>query len=328
MKHFFAIVLLMLGCTSYSAAQIAKAESEKYCTYTQGFYGNFEGRACGEIPTSDFITNLLHDDLIIGGGNNSLIITANDVDFLIKGLPGSGPSKTLDGMATCTFPVGIDIENGKIKNSLLAQTITLGLNLRADESLGLLRLKDRKLKTYKAKDCSGASLSKTGKAKTFYLSQSVLDHLNNGNTINDLYLLANKALAGEDIGNLTIWQISSAITVINHSFSEGRIIKGFYATQKESQVDFGDQDMFKMSVFPNPMRTNGKIEFTALESGQTIIELYNVAGERVTEFMNEHVEQFTPISMNIEVGNYRKGMYILYIKNGANIVKEKITIVK
>ncbi len=328
MKHFYFIVLLALAFTFSSTAQVSDAGTKKYCTYTQWFYGSYFGTACGEVHVDDFIFNLLYEDLVVGSGDNTLTMTQNDVDWLIRRLPGYGPSVELDGTANSSNPTDIQLWKGRFKNTLLSQTITLGLNLRADDYLGHVVLEDTKFKTWKAKDCSDPLSDKIGKAQSYYLSQSVLDHLSTNNTITDLYELANVALSGEDIGTLELWQVTSAVAVINYGFRNGRILKGFYGRHKDSKVDFGDQEMFAMKVYPNPMSSRGTIEFTTMESGLTSIELYSIRGERVEVFMNENTDEFMPIRVDIDTHKYRKGMYILYIRNGSNVYKEKITIVK
>lgn len=328
MKRLYIILLLILWGCSFTFAQKTNTKFKAYHTYSQGFFGTHGSKACDDTKMEDFIYNLLQEDLVIGGGSNTLTISKDEIDHLIGRLPGGGPSKELNGQATCAKPVGIQTNKGRFKNSLLAQTITLGLNLRADELLGELRLESRKFKTWKSKDCSDPLSGKKGKAYAYYLSETVLEQLGENNTVNDLYALANTALAAEDIGSLEIWQITSAVTVINHAFKEGAVLKGFYGNEKDSKVNFGDQEMFVMRVFPNPMRTNGKIEFTTLETGRTTIELYSMTGSRIDTFMDENVEEFTPLSVEIDVRKYKKGMYILYIRNGLNVVKEKITVVK
>lgn len=327
MKHFYFTTFFLLGIYFLTNAQDYSSETDTHCTYTQAFYGNYDGKACGDIPVADFIYGLLYEDLVIGSGNNTLTITKDDVDCLIGRLPGHGPSVPLDGQATCERPKGIELWYGYFKNSLLNQTITLGLNLRADVTLGQLILNDRKLKTWKAKDCANSSAGKKGGSQSYYLSQSVLDYLGENNSVADLYALANDALAGEESGKLELWQISGAVSVINYAFNNTRILKGFYSRQKETKVDFGDQDMFAMRVFPNPMVTHGTIEFTTMEAAVTTIEIYNVMGERLDIFMNEFTEEFTPVIVNFNTYKYSKGMFILYIRNGSNVYKEKITIV-
>ena len=302
--------------------------TRKHCTYTQGFYGNYGGKVCGETNTDDFIYSLLYEDLVLGGGSNTLTLTQDDVDCLIARLPGGGPPKKLNGAATCSNPVGIRIKHGRFKNSLLAQTITLGLNLRFDDFLGDLRLKGRIFRTWRVKDCSDPLTGKKGRYRTYFLSQDVLDHLGADNTINDLYTLANAALAGDDIGDLCLGQITCAIATINKGFDECRILKRFYNCNKDSEFDDMDDDIFfDLKVYPNPMNSYGTIEFTTVEAGPTIVELYNIMGVRVESFINENAEEFTPYRIDMDSDKYPKGMYILYIRNGSNVYKEKISIV-
>jgi len=327
MKNLYLFVLLTLGFALSSTAQVQESQTNKYCTYTQWFYGSYSSAACGEILVKDFIYGLLDEDLVIGKGENTLTLTREDVDWIIQRLPGYGSSEELYGNATASDPIGIQFLKGRIENTLLTQTITLGLNLRADGNLGDLRLEDRKLKTQQLKDCSDPSSGATGKSETFYLNQLVLDQLGPNNSVSDLYKLANAALAGEDIGTLELWEVTSAVAVINYAFREGRILKGFYERHKDSKVDFGDQGMFKMRIFPNPMRNRGTIEFTTMEPGLTTIELYNLGGQLIDVFMNENTDEFMPIRVDFDTHKYQKGMYVIYIKSGSIVHKEKILMV-
>lgn len=327
MKNLYLFVLLTLGFTLSSTAQVQDSQTNKYCTYTQWFYGSYSGAAHGEILVRDFIYGLLDKDLVIGKGENTLTLTKDDVDWIIQKLPGYGCSEELYGNATATDPLGIHFLKGRIENTLLTQTITLGLNLRADANLGRLKLEDRKLKTQKLRDFSDPFSRTTGKTETFYLNQLVFEQLGINNSINDLYELANNALAGEDIGNLELWEVTSAVAVVNYAFRDGRILKGFYERHKDSKVDFGDQGMFAMKIFPNPMRNRGTIEFTTMDQGKTTIELYTVNGQLVDVFMNEDTDAFMPVRVDFETQKYKKGMYVIYIKSGSVIHKEKLFMV-
>lgn len=328
MKKFYVFFLLTLAINFITFSQEKNTLSERYYTYSQDFYGNYGSKTIDGLNIDDFIYSLLDEDLVVGGGSNTLTVSNDAVECIIDWLPGGGPSNQLNGPASCASQVSIDLVNGRFNNSLLAQTITLGLNLRFDHKLGDLVLEGSKFKTWKVKDPSNPYSGKKGKANTFYLSQPVLDYLGEQNTVADLYALANEALAGNNIGELQIWEITSAVTVINHGFSGGRILKGFYTHEKEAKVDFSDQDMFIMRIYPNPIRIKGAIEFTTMETGETRIELYNYNGQLMDVLMDEVVSEFTPIRAEINALNYAKGMYILYIQNGENIVKEKIAIVK
>lgn len=327
MKNLYLFVLLTLGFTLSATAQNA-VETNKYCTYTQWFYGSYSSATHGKILVRDFISNLLDEDLIIGKGENTLTLTRDDVDWIIQKLPGYGSSTELYGKSTSSQPVGIRFTKGRINNTLLTQTITLALNLRADKSLGYLQLKDRKLKTQKLKDCSDPLSRTIGKPETFYLNQLVLDQLGANNSVSDLYKLANEALSGEDIGKLELWEVTSAVAVINYAFRDGRVLKGFYERHKDSKVDFGDQGMFALKVYPNPMQNRGTVEFTTMESGLTTIELYNMGGQLVDVFMNEDTDEYMPIRVDFDTHKYQKGMYIIYIRNGSIVHKEKVFLVK
>ena len=110
-------------------------ESKGYCSYTQGYYGNEGGKTCKGETTRELLSKLLMEDLILGDGENTFTIPAQGVDCVLDLLPGGGPSQALSGAYTCNNPGDIPIKNGRLKNTLLAQGITLALNLRNSPDL-------------------------------------------------------------------------------------------------------------------------------------------------------------------------------------------------
>jgi hypothetical protein len=136
--HWVA-VLDCNNCVDTCYVDIPKDQCTGICTYTQGKYGNQgSSSACdltGSIATSQMVANLLAiGDLEIGAGSNKMIFKAGDNWIIDNILPGGGGSGVLTG--TCIPSVNYSCLNpylskqGRLKNTLLAQTITLGLNMR------------------------------------------------------------------------------------------------------------------------------------------------------------------------------------------------------
>jgi hypothetical protein len=112
-----------------------------FCSLTQGAYGNSNGRFNG-IRRTELITYLLtqHGPMTVGvSGVRSLTFAANahDAQCIIDRLPAGGGDislpdfgdETLDNDCQ-TSPTPIVLQNGKFRNNLLGQTITLSLNVR------------------------------------------------------------------------------------------------------------------------------------------------------------------------------------------------------
>ena len=280
---------------------------EEYCTLTQGFYGNYGGQFNGQ-STYDLLYSLLSTDLVIGGVGNTLTITQSDVDCLIGRLPGGGPSKVLDGAATCSNPVGIKVhkKHGRFQNTLLAQTITLGLNLRLDGYLGDVMLSDL----------------------PFSISNPIMNYLGTGADIDDLYDLANEALADEEIGNISLGSITGALGAINDYFDECNTLegsdKGMYGEKKS--VDAFDDFSEKMTIYPNPVDGAGSVEFSVVNDGLTIIELYDLQGKKISEIFNSSTASGEIYRASFDVSGVNPGIYLLILRNGDQMIRQKLNV--
>ena len=138
------------GCEGPRTAVMATvADCGSFCTYTQGYFGNAGGKSCdgetGGLSTTQLIEQSIANwggTILIGSGTRSVKIETGDAEWVIKYLPGGGQSYALSSPA-------IEISSGsfatlytktaggktKINNTLLAQTITLGLNLGINDDL-------------------------------------------------------------------------------------------------------------------------------------------------------------------------------------------------
>jgi hypothetical protein len=128
------------GChNSANAIVTVKICAASICTYTQGYYGNPGGTSCdgtvNGLTTDELIAQSLGNwggTLRVGGVGHSVVMnnTATDRACIVAKLPGGGGSKELAAFDynICSLPAGY-LKNGRINNTLLAQTIALGLNI-------------------------------------------------------------------------------------------------------------------------------------------------------------------------------------------------------
>jgi hypothetical protein len=227
----------------------------------------------------------------------------NDVNCLMGRLPGPGPSAALNGYATCNNPTGIMIHpsNGRFKNSLLSQTITLGLNLKLDERLGDVEIEEAVIITAKAMDCSdpfSGFIPET--EELFEINEQVFNHLGENNTISDLYNLANLALSGEPIPGLNLSQIAQSVKAINESFNKCRVLLGFESSDAGlTEIRDHSWNDFEMEVYPNPTSGVSSFRFQVSGSKERItLKIYNLHGKEVATVLNkwlpagEHVVRF------------------------------------
>lgn len=332
------IVLLDLPC-EYE-------EKGMYCTYTQGFYGNKGGKTCMGETTPELIARLLgEEDLVMGGNGNTLTIEKGSVDCILELLPGGGPSMVLDGEAACGNLSGIETnKQGRIRNSLLAQGITLALNLRNSPDLIDFPVDGDAFVTMLAKDCmdpESGTVSDTDKEYAF--GMEMVDYLGEGATIGDLMHLVNMALAGEDIGPLGLSQVSDAAALVNEAFDECVVVleqgavEGTFDGQDPSEGDDKtEDDTFKkgttgisgsesgnmLGLYPNPV--TDRFYFTLPGNVQRInrAAIFDLAGSQVsliTEQLGTNLKQL----MEIDADGLNHGMYILRIDTDAGTLTQK-----
>jgi hypothetical protein len=69
-------------------------------------------------------------------------------------------------------------------------------------------------------------------------------------------------------------------------------------------------------VYPNPFITNTNIQFTASESGNTTVELYNISGAKVRTLFSGNVIQGQIYNVKAGDPGLPKGIYIYKLSNG------------
>jgi hypothetical protein len=131
---------------------------------------------------------------------------------------------------------------GKFRNVLLGQTITLGLNLRLDATLGGFVLTN----TFCTQKAAAGPDKLRGTAddvldpgadgilgtaddpiSTFTIPQAVLDALTNlglPQTVSGLFELANRGLGGQATGGAKLSDINAAVDAINRGFDGCRFV--------------------------------------------------------------------------------------------------------
>lgn len=72
----------------------------------------------------------------------------------------------------------------------------------------------------------------------------------------------------------------------------------------------------KPIVFPNPFTTKTNIQFTAAESGKTVVELYDINGAKVRTLFSGNVVQGEVYNVTTGERQLSKGTYIYRVSNG------------
>lgn len=321
-------------------------ESGSYCSYTQGFYGNAGGKTCAGETTRELLSGLLYEDLILGSGDYTFTIPAGSVDCVLDILPGGGPSKALNGQYRCDDLGDIAInKQGRLQNSLLAQGITLALNLRNCPNLKTFQVNGTEFRTLNTEDCKNPESGEiTGTEKTHSFGSEIVDFLGADATCENILDLVNKALAGKDISPLTLSHIADAAAVINEAFDECVIVldaagpdffeesdEGEESSEGEDKRPDGyfngleangttgvpDSEIDKViSIYPNPAREI--INLQTKEPGNYSIVINSLNGQCI------HTGEFNGESLQIDLSSLQAGIYFLTIRSDQLNIVEKV----
>jgi hypothetical protein len=310
-----------VSCSSQKTIKVI--ECANVCTYTQGFYGNPRRIAC--YNNSGFTTDAstlmqaafgINSSQVFGSIANKRFFTLYRTDIIngniYKMLPGGGTPKAIDSDKKSPFDGAYyDDENtwslvpleskkfqkGKIRNILLAQTITLWFNIRNSSTLESISLADDTLVT-KATAICGSNIP-VGNAIKFGLPHNVIMYLNGNNgyspTVEGLFQLANDVLGGAVV-NISASSINEAVDKINNAFDECRILTGtipynhpLAKTQlivKASGLKVkksNEVTELKVIAYPNPYKHQFQLQITSPVSGIANIGFYTLNGQKVHE---------------------------------------------
>jgi hypothetical protein len=190
-------------------------------------------------------------------------------------------------------------QKGKIRNSLLAQTMTLWFNLQNNANLGSMSLLEDTLVTKALTSCGSNTV--TGNASKFGLPHNVVVYLNGSNnypaTINGLFNLANDVLGGANTMNAL--DVLQAVDVINNAFDGCRklvgtipynnqqlLVKQTVLNVKEIVQDEKEKipvSQLKAVAFPNPYQNSFQLMISSPISGIATIEFFTINGIKVYE---------------------------------------------
>jgi hypothetical protein len=297
-NYYCFLVQTYQGCFNIDVE--LNCDVTQICTYTQGGWGSAGGKMSDGMTATKWATKDLINlslarwggTLRIGcqtpGGRSLLITTAEQV---LEFLPNGGPSIVLTHTGELSLSNFSSVYGAK-SGSLIAQTITLGLNLK----VGNMHLKDIPLEGI--------------------VNAAVIAKLTN-KTVGGLYEFANNVLCnGLSAANgLTLSQIAEAIDAINNYFHECKTYQapGGAMSASSSKMNVAienapslEQSSVKVSSGPNPFRNNVRFVVESKVSGQGVLEVYNMAGVKlatpfrgfVTAGKGQVVEYKTPSILN------------------------------
>jgi hypothetical protein len=206
------------------------------CSFTQGFYGNPNGKFNG-TPSLTLVGNLLAQGPLVVGklGSRSLTIPINAALLLQQRLPGNGTPTTLEsGNQVLSPTTPTPTSKGKFPNVLLGQTVTLSLNVRLNTRLlgvvirpafcsqGVLPGPDGLRGTADDQLVSGDILMFTTPTSVLTALSDPLLGINDV-TVQGLLELANRGLAGLLSSGPSLPDINAAVDAINRGYDGCRV---------------------------------------------------------------------------------------------------------
>jgi hypothetical protein len=299
------------------------------CSYTQGFYGNTKGKACYSntgitMTSSQLMVNAfgVRTSQVFGNIANKQFFTLFKSDItsgsIYKMLPGGGNAKAIDVDNSLPFDgayyadqttwslVPLETkaqQKGKIRNSLLAQTMTLWFNIQNSSNLGNITLNEDTLLTKATADCGNTT--PVGEASKFGLPHSIIVYLNGSNgypaTVNGLFALANDVLGGVNT-TINASVVQEAVDITNNAFDECRVLVGTIPYNDQSLLRTGqlivktpevkatgETNALKVAAYPNPYKNHFQLLITSPVSGMARIEFFTINGQKVYEMNRQLV---------------------------------------
>jgi hypothetical protein len=266
------------GCTNTDDVTINGKECNRFCTYTQGYFGNDGGKSSfdtgngcqQQVSTRNAIQTAINwwasrGGLKIGG------ITVTSVDAVLNYLPGGGPSDNYGGSTL----------SGAAPNTLLAQTLTLGLNIGLNQYLAGYNFEGHIYAQKTDGSCGQGNVSGGCKSYSFGAPYDTM-------TVRELFEAAGKALKeGNATQRSTLAGIAGAI---NESFDEcakavascPECIGSKTASRAGESMENGMiPENLLVKAYPNPFTNQVFLNFTAPVSGTAVIEFFDLSGRRL-----------------------------------------------
>jgi hypothetical protein len=296
---------------------------DEFCSLTQGAYGNYGGNYFG-MGTLQLIDSLLADSaLVVGKPGRSITIPLAAAECIIARLPGGGTAARLPaigddvlGWNSCQTSPPLDTTKanpsdpyGRFKNVLLAQTITLSLNVRLVCDLGTFDICDS-VETKEVWDpdgepCTGdETAAPDSTPEGYFIPASVFTALTNlglSHDVSGLLELANRALAyGTDsTSGASLSDVNKAVDAINELFDECRFVTycgprgpisltSTAAKEAQSSASALPTEFSVSQSYPNPFNPECVIAYALPIDCQVKLSIYNILGQKVKVLVDEY----------------------------------------
>ncbi|PCE65053.1 Ig-like domain-containing protein [Sediminicola luteus] len=329
------------GCTTECEVTLedGMGDSNGFCTYTQGFYGNANGSAClpngsstNALGIMTMVINANGGQAVFGNATNNFTLTAADIaaGAVFDILPGGGSPAAFNG--TATYPdsgswsaVPLN-NNGKSQNVLFSQALTYYFNLNLNPALAYWDLQPT-FHTSALESCGSDTAEEA--TETFTIPMSVINYLNSTNQANGAYLfdLANAALGGENPGGLALSDIVSALDAINRGFDECRVLRDTANPEQTGAPAPGNTvkipTKFKVMTYPVPFKNRITLEADSPYRQKIKVDFISPGG-KVYKKTEERTLEVGKNTWDCEVGNLPSGVYLVRVKTDKETLFRKV----
>jgi len=303
----------------------------------------------------------LGGSLTIGKPGRSVTInnTAANIACVIDVLPGNQGSTEIaaGNFNICGLPGSMLTNQGRIKNVLAGQTITLALNIGGSSGLANFALQAGTFYTADlVGDCGSIVaetrvcnyspiapyplVSVTNQYTSRTISQAVYDALPTKN-VAGLLELANRALgnvdgvAGSEAG-VSLDAIQEAVAAINEGFDECAAFVGWNVAPcpafnpnppviRITTQPIAEVTSLNVSAYPNPFTDKVTFVIRSQVTGQGSLEIYNMLGQRIQTVYNGTIVANRAHTVEYKVSSKNLNGGLIYIfKQGGQQVTGKL----
>jgi hypothetical protein len=215
---------------------------------------------------------------------------------------------------------------------LLAQTITLQLNIWLSPDLGSFVFTSPEFYTRSSSGCGEEGSYPLTYSTHFLLPSSVYNALGGSPSVQAIFDMANNALGGISTSGVSLSNINAAVDIINRAFDECAFIYFIPViksdiTQEPLAVS-SEQNAINLSVSPNPFENQTSIAFSLLQDSKVSVEIYNVIGSKISTLYEGLAMADQVYTFNYDVpGSFREQVLLCVIRTqNGNVVKRMVLV--
>jgi len=137
-------------------------------------------------------------------------------------------------------------------------------------------------------------------------------------------IASDQPFSAEDIQSVTFTIHGDGMNYTNFDIS----VKNLRFSEENSIVpDQSNMSDFGMNVYPNPMQGDGFVEFNLPYRGQTSIALFNMAGQKVVEILNEELYEGNH-RIPVNTASAEAGVYFLRMIFNHQVETKRVNLVR